>query len=149
MPRGIGYDIVFEHPNCDGAAWGAASYRDFLRFAAVLENLSQGVVMNFGSAVMGPEVFLKALAMARNVAHSCGRSIAGFETLVCDIQNLPPETAQEAAKDNPHYYFRPWKTLLVRTLSGGGQSHYVQGHHRETIPQLWAALGETADCKRG
>jgi hypothetical protein len=146
---GIGYDIVFEHPNCDGAAWGAASYRDFLRFAAILENLSHGVVMNFGSAVMGPEVFLKALAMARNLARREGRSIDGFDTLVCDLKNLPPGTAQETGKDNPHYYFRPWKTLLVRTLGGGGQSHYVQGQHRKTIPQLWTALGDTADFKRG
>jgi hypothetical protein len=146
---GIGYDIVFEHPNCDGAAWGATSYRDFLRFAGVLENLGGGMVMNFGSAVMGPEVFLKALAMARNAARRQGRHIKGFDTLVCDLQNLPPETKQETAKDNPHYYFRPWKTLLVRTLSGGGESSYVRGDHAETIPQLWAALVEAGDFQKG
>ncbi|MBU1909214.1 MAG: hypothetical protein KJ726_04125, partial [Verrucomicrobia bacterium] len=49
---GIGYDIVHEHPNCDGAAWGAVSYTDFLRFTRVIEGLEGGVVMNFGSAVM-------------------------------------------------------------------------------------------------
>ena len=54
---GIGYDIIHEHPNCSGAATGETSYRDFLRFAKVLERLEGGVVMNFGSAVMAPEVF--------------------------------------------------------------------------------------------
>jgi hypothetical protein len=146
---GIGYDIVFEHPNCDGAAWGATSYRDFLRFAGVLENLGGGMVMNFGSAVMGPEVFLKALAMTRNAARRQGRPISGFHTLVCDLHKLPPETTQETAKDDPHYYFRPWKTLLVRTLSGGGESSYVRGDHRETIPQLWAALVGPGDFQKG
>ncbi|MEJ2673419.1 MAG: hypothetical protein P8168_14740 [Deltaproteobacteria bacterium] len=146
---GIGYDIVFEHPNCDGAAWGATSYRDFLRFAGVLENLGGGMVMNFGSAIMGPEVFLKALAMARNVARRQGRQIVGFDTLVCDLQNLPSETTRETAKDDPHYYFRPWKTLLVRTLSGGGESNYLRGDHRATVPQLWAALVGPGDSQKG
>ena len=65
---GIGYDIVHEHPNCDGSAYGKTSYHDFLAYAHVIQELQNGVVMNFGSAVMAPEVFLKALAMARNVA---------------------------------------------------------------------------------
>ena len=69
---GIGYDIIHEHPNCDGAALGAASYRDFLIFARTVERLEGGVLLNFGSAIMGPEVYLKALAMARNVAHQAG-----------------------------------------------------------------------------
>ena len=70
---GVGYDILHEHPNCDGAALGAASYRDFLVFAQTVTRLEGGVLLNFGSAVMGPEVYLKALAMARNVAHQEGR----------------------------------------------------------------------------
>ena len=53
---GIGYDIIHEHPNCDGAATGAATYLDFLRLAKIIEKLEGGVVMNFGSAVMAPEV---------------------------------------------------------------------------------------------
>ena len=72
---GIGYDIVHEHPNCDGAAYGATSYTDFLRFTKALEKLEDGVIMNFGSAVMGPEVFLKALSMVRNVAKQENRKI--------------------------------------------------------------------------
>ncbi len=137
---GIGYDIVHEHPNCDGAAWGGASYHDFLCFAKVLENLSNGVIMNFGSAVMGPEVFLKALAMVRNAAAVENRKISGFTSLVCDIKSLPQNVRQEAAKNNPDYYFRPWKTMLVRSLSGGGESYYVQGTHSFTIPALWTAI---------
>jgi len=140
---GIGYDITHEHPNCDGAAYGATSYTDFLRFAYLLESLTSGVVMNFGSAVMGPEVFLKALSMARNVAKQKGETIAGFDTLVCDLKPLPPHTDREIEKTSPEYYFRPWKTMLVRTLSDGGKSHYVQGDHRETIPALWTAINET------
>ena len=58
---GIGYDIIHEHPNCDGAATGESSYRDFLSFAKVVQNLEGGVVMNFGSAVMAPEVYFKAV----------------------------------------------------------------------------------------
>ena len=61
---GIGYDILHEHPNCDGAALGAASYRDFLIFANTVERLENGVMLSFGSAIMAPEVYLKALAMS-------------------------------------------------------------------------------------
>ena len=98
---GLGYDIIHEHPNCDGAATGATSYRDFLYFAKVVENLEGGVVMNFGSAVMAPEVFLKALSMARNVAHQDGRYIKHFTTLVCDLRDLPDDFYVEPDKANP------------------------------------------------
>lgn len=136
----LGYDIVHEHPNCDGAAWGATSYSDFLHFAAVLEDLEGGVLMNFGSAIMAPEVYLKALAMVRNVAAREGREIRHFTTLVCDLRALPEDFSAEAPKDNPEYYFRPWKTMLVRTVADGGESYYVQGTHGETVPELWTAL---------
>mgnify|MGYP005660468117 FL=1 len=89
IPVGIGYDIIHEHPNFDGAATGETSYRDFLRFTTIVEELEGGVVMNFGSAVMAPEVFLKALSMARNVAHQEEREIKHFTTLVCDLHDLP------------------------------------------------------------
>jgi len=139
---GIGYDIIHEHPNCDGAATGATSYRDFLRFSAQVQNLEGGVIMNFGSAVMAPEVFLKALSMARNLAHQRGEVIRHFTTLVCDLYDLPEDTSKEAPKDNPAYYFRPWKTMLVRTVADGGQSFYVRGPHGQTIPALWSAITE-------
>lgn len=137
---GIGCDIIHEHPNFDGAATGACSYRDFLRFTGIMQNLEGGVVMNFGSAVMAPEIFLKALSMVRNVAHQEGRCIKHFTTLVCDLHALPRDFSQEPSKDNPAYYFRPWKTMLVRTVADGGESFYVQGPHSETVPALWTAV---------
>jgi hypothetical protein len=141
---GIGYDIVHEHPNFDGAAAGATSYEDFLRLAEAVEALEGGVVMNFGSAVMAPEVFLKALSMARNVAGQEGRSIRHFTTLVADLLELPATYGTEPPRDDPGYYFRPWKTMLVRTVADGGESFYVRGRHAETVPELWTALREVA-----
>ncbi len=139
---GTGYDIIHEHPNCDGAATGALSYNDFLRFASVVENLENGVVMNFGSSVMAPEVFLKALSMARNVAYQKGQVIKHFMSLVCDLHNLPDDYRTEPSKNSAAYFFRPWKTMLARTVSDGGESYYVKGKHGETIPALWTAINE-------
>ncbi|MHC4562603.1 MAG: GSU2086 family protein [Planctomycetota bacterium] len=133
---GIGYDIVHEHPSFDGAVYGSASYRDFLILASVLERLEGGVVLCFGSAVMGPEVYLKALAMARNVARQEGREIRRFTTAVFDLVNLTGDLHAEASKDAAEYYFRPYKTLLVRTVADGGTSFYIRGDHRATIPAL-------------
>ena len=142
---GVGYDIIHEHSNCDGAATGALSFNDFLKFASVVRNLEGGVVMNFGSAVMAPEVFLKALSMARNVAHQSGQKIRRFTTLVCDLYDLPQDYRSESPKNQPNYYFRPWKTMLVRTVADGGQGHYVSGRHEKTIPTLWAAVNSAED----
>lgn len=144
---GIGYDIVHEHPNCDGAATGKTSYIDFLCFSKIVERLEGGVVMSFGSAVMAPEVYLKALSMARNVAHQQGKTIKRFTTLVCDLHDLPEDFSVEPDKNNPAYYFRPWKTMLVRTVADGGESFYVQGRHLETIPALWMAINEEEDLR--
>jgi len=139
---GIGYDIIHEHPNCNGAATGALSYNDFLKLVSVVQKLDGGVVINFGSAVMAPEVFLKALSMARNVAHQNGKLINHFTTLVCDLHDLPDNFSKEAPKDSPAYYFRPWKTMLVRTVADGGKSYYVKGKHADTIPALWTAISK-------
>ena len=136
----IGCDITHEHPNFDGAAYGGTSYIDFLRLASVLESLEGGVVMNLGSAVMAPEVYLKALSMARNVARQKGRKISNITTLVCDLLELPLNYQEEPSKENPAYYYRPWKSMLVRTVADGGKSFYFKGRHRETVPQLWTAL---------
>jgi hypothetical protein len=133
---GVGYDILHEHPNCDGAALGQASYQDFLTFAATVERLEGGVLLNLGSAVMGPEVYLKALAMVRNVAHQEGRRIARFTTAVFDLVPLEGDVRQTAPKTDPRYYYRPWKTILARTVADGGESFYVQGDHRATVPAL-------------
>ena len=136
---GIGYDIIHEHPNADGGVLGRASYTDFLVFAEHVRKLEGGVVLNFGTAVMGPEVYLKALAMARNVAHQEGRRIAHFTTGVFDLIPLEGDVRQTAPKTDPRYYYRPWKTILVRTVADGGESFYVSGDHRVTLPHLYHA----------
>ncbi|HLJ47433.1 MAG TPA: hypothetical protein VKU01_15560 [Bryobacteraceae bacterium] len=133
---GIGYDITHEHPNCDGGAYGKASYRDFLSFTHTLERLEGGVVLSFGSAIMAPEVYLKALSMVRNVANQEGRKITGFTTAVFDIWPIRGDFRKELDKSDPGYYFRPHKTILVRTVADGGVSHYFEGEHRATLPAL-------------
>jgi hypothetical protein len=133
---GVGYDILHEHPNCDGAALGQSSYQDFLVLAETVTRLEGGVVLNLGSAVMGPEVYLKALAMARNVAHQQGQVIRHFTTAVFDLIPLDDDTRRQAPRSDPRYYYRPWKTILVRTVADGGESYYVQGDHRLTVPHL-------------
>lgn len=140
---GIGCDIVHEHPNANGAAIGEATYRDFLIYAKCIENLENGVFMDFGSAVIGPEVYLKALSMARNVAHQEGRKIGHFTTAVFDLLDLEGKDVNEAPpKNDPRYYFRPWKTILARTVADGGEGYYVQGVHKNTVPALaWELLG--------
>ncbi len=137
---GIGYDIIHEHPNCDGGALGAASYTDFLIFTAGVENLEGGVMLNFGSAIMGPEVYLKALSMARNVAHQSGRTISDFTTAVFDLVPIGGDIHKELPKTDPGYYFRPHKTILVRTVADGGESFYIRGDHRATFPALRKAI---------
>jgi hypothetical protein len=136
---GVGYDIIHEHPNCDGGALGQTSYRDFLIFTQGVTQLEGGVLLSFGSAVMGPEVYLKALAMSRNVAHQEGRTIRHFTTGVFDLIPLDDDYHRQAPKTDPRYYYRPWKTILVRTVADGGESHYVQGDHRVTVPSLYHA----------
>jgi hypothetical protein len=139
---GIGYDIIHEHPNCDGRALGAASYRDFLIFTKTMEKLEGGVMLNFGSAIMGPEVYLKALSMVRNVAHQHGRVIKNFTTAVFDLVPIQGDVHHELPKTDPGYYFRPHKTILVRTVADGGESFYFCGDHRATVAALRRALLE-------
>jgi len=136
---GIGYDITHEHPNADGGVLGRASYTDFLIFAEHVRNLEEGVLLNFGTAVMGPEIYLKALAMARNVAHQHGEKIARFTTAAFDLIPLDDDYRKQAPKTDPRYYYRPWKTILVRTVADGGESYYIPGDHRQTLPGLWRA----------
>ncbi len=137
----VGSDIIHAHANCQGEALGQCSYTDFLIFAHTVRHLEGGVYLNLGTAVTGPEVFLKALSMARNVAHRQGESIRRFATAVFDLVPLPPGYGQgPPGKEHPMYYYRPWKTLLVRTVQDGGQSYYFCGDHRRTVPGLWHAL---------
>ena len=140
---GIGCDIIHEHPNCDGAATGEATYTDFLIYTQSIMNLEGGVFLNFGSGVIGPEVYLKALAMTRNVKHQRNEKIAHFTTAVFDLLPLEGQDIHEAPpKTDPRYYFRPWKTILARTVADGGESFYVAGEHQKTIPALWRKIIE-------
>jgi hypothetical protein len=134
---GIGQDIIHEHPNLNGAALGDTSYRDFLIFAESIRHLEGGVLLNIGTSVMGPEVYLKALSMSRNVARQEGKSISHFTTAVFDLIELGPDYRHEAPKTNAAYYFRPYKTILVRTVQDGGESFYIQGNHQVTVPNLY------------
>lgn len=140
---GVGSDIIHAHANCDGASLGAASFTDFLIFAAAVEDLEGGVFLNIGTAVTGPEVYLKALSMARNVARQEQREIRHFTTAVFDLVELPEGyRAGPPSKSHSMYYYRPWKTILVRTVADGGESYYFSGDHATTIPSLWRGCRE-------
>jgi hypothetical protein len=89
---------------------------------------------------MGPEVYLKALAMARNVARQEGRSICLFTTAVFDLVPIGGDYHKELPKTDPGYYFRPHKTVLVRTVADGGACYYSCGDHRLAIPGLRQAI---------
>lgn len=133
----MGADTVHMHPTCTGKAWGHGSYNDFLIFAQAITQLEGGVFLNIGSAVMGPEIFQKALTMARNVAHRKGETINEFTTAVFDIAPLPHNWRDaELVEAEPLYYYRPWKTILRRAVANGGQSHYIMGDLSNTIPAL-------------
>ena len=134
---GIGNDILHEHPNASGRVLGEATFRDFLIYVQSITNLENGLFLNAGSAVTGPEVYLKALAMARNAALQRGKSIVHFTAAVLDIHHMPEECFRSVpAKTDPGYYFRPWKTILVRTVADGGRSFYIKGLHRDTLPSI-------------
>ncbi len=136
--------IVHEHPNFDGAAVGESSYRDFLTLAHFVENLEGGVMLNVGTAVMGPEVYLKALSMAGILLI---RKAAPSSTLPLRYLiwwTLGDDPTMEAPKTNAIYYFRPYKTVLVRTVADGGESHYIRGDHRATITHLHRLIMEKA-----
>ena len=121
----IGAEIIHQHPAADGAAIGDTSHRDFRRLAAALPALHDGgVVLNLGSAVILPEVFLKALTIARNLEH--GRP-THFTT--CDFDMLR--------------HYRPRVNVVERpTRTGGGRGYHVTGHHEIMLPLLAWAIAE-------
>jgi len=118
----IGTDIIHQHPSTDGAVLGEATYRDFQTFAAVCAQLEGGVVLNIGSAVIMPEVFLKALTIARNLGHTVDR----FTTATFDMTR----------------HYRPTENVQRRPTHLGGQGFYLIGHHEIMIPLLFAAITE-------
>ena len=134
----IGADIIHQHPACDGAALGAASYQDFLLFTHSVSLMEEGgVFLNFGSAVTGPEVFLKALSMSRNV----GRKVVDITTANFDLIRL--EMSDDSGPDRFHraeYYYRPKKNIIIRPTSLGRSGHHIAGDHRRTIPEIHRRL---------
>lgn len=121
----IGAEIIHQHPSTDGAALGATSHRDFRRLAGSLPALDQGgAVLNLGSAVVLPEVFLKALTIARNLH-------AGAPTHFL------------AADFDMQRHYRPRVNVVQRPTRAGGEGYLLTGHHELMIPLLvWGVLGE-------
>jgi hypothetical protein len=119
----LGADIIHQHPTADGAALGATTLRDFKRLAAALPALHDGgVVLNLGSAVVLPEVFLKALTIARNLNRG---KPTEFTACDCDMQR----------------HYRPRVNVVERPTLGGGRGIQLTGHHEILIPLLcWAVL---------
>jgi hypothetical protein len=119
----IGTDIIHMHPDASGEAIGAASLRDFRYFASSVAALGGGVYLNCGSAVVLPEVFLKAVALARNR----GASLEGLTTVNLDFTRL----------------YRPQTNVVSRPVAGLGKGYSLVGHHEIMIPLLAAALVES------
>lgn len=118
----IGTDIIHQHPTTKGSVLGEASYRDFQLLASMVAKLEGGVFVNFGSTVIIPEVFLKALTIARNLGHS----VKKFTTATFDMK----------------HHYRPAQNVVSRPTSLGGHGYYVVGHHELMIPLLAAAIME-------
>lgn len=131
----IGADIVHQHPAADFAILGAASGLDFRLFAGSVSQLEGGVYLNFGSAVTGPEVFLKALTMARNL----GFTVEKITTANFDLRPLPDPHAPISDRE-VDYYYRPRKNIVNRPASLGGRGFHIQGDHKVTIPNLYRRL---------
>ena len=134
--KGIGYDIIDQHPSADYAAMGYTTGEDFLRFAHTVSQLEGGVFLNLGSAVMGPEVYLKTLSMARNIAAQRGEEIRHFTTANFDLIDFP-DFRDEGNPTEAHYYHRPKKTILVRTVKDGGDSYHISGDFDRTVPKMY------------
>lgn len=124
----VGADIIHQHPSSDGAALGATSHRDFKRLAGALGDLHEGgVVLNLGSAVIMPEVFLKALTIARNL--SAGRP-TDFTACDCDMQR----------------HYRPRVNVVERPTMTGGRGIQLTGHHEILIPlMIWGVIDQLGD----
>ncbi len=118
----VGTDIIHMHPEADGAMIGEGSLKDFRLFASVVSDLEGGVYINLGSAVIMPEVFLKALAVARNLGHK-----------VEDITTVNMDFIQ---------HYRPRENVLCRPTMMKGRSYALTGHHEIMFPLLAAMIIE-------
>ena len=137
--KGIGYDIIDQHPSADYAAMGWTTGEDFLCFAHSVSRLEGGVFLNLGSAVMGPEVYLKSLSMARNIAAQRGEEIRHFTTANFDLIDFA-DFQDEGSPTDAHYYHRPKKTILIRTVKDGGEGYHISGDFSVTVPQLYRLI---------
>lgn len=124
----VGTDIIHMHPAVDGAALGEGSLRDFRLFAAVVAGLEGGVYMNLGSAVIMPEVFIKALTLARNLGHVVDK----ITTVNVDFLT----------------HYRPLMNVVRRPTQKGGTGHSLIGHHELMLPLLAAGVLERLSNKR-
>jgi len=123
----IGAEIIHQHPSADGAALGATSHRDFRRLAASLPTLDHGgAVLNLGSAVVLPEVFLKALTIARNLGDG---KPTNFTTCDLDMQR----------------HYRPRMNVVQRPTLAGGTGYEITGHHELMVPLLVWGVVEALD----
>jgi hypothetical protein len=121
----LGTDIIHMHPAASGRALGEGSLRDFRYFVSSVARLDHGVYLNCGSAVVLPEVFLKAVSLARNR----GCSLAGLTTVTIDFARM----------------YRPQVNVVNRPTAGVGRGYYLVGHHELLIPLLAAALVEGSE----
>jgi len=120
---GIGTDIIHQHPSFNAALTGEGSLRDFYLLVEEVRRLNNGgVVLNFGSAVVLPEVFLKALNLARNL----GNKVKNFTTANFDMI----------------YQYRPMQNVVSRPVEAGGKGFYIVGHHEIMLPLLAQAIIE-------
>lgn len=118
----IGTDIIHQHPSANGAAIGEGSLLDFRNFVYSISKLEEGVLINFGSAVILPEVFLKAVTVARNLGHKLER----FTTANFDMISQ----------------YRPYQNILSRPTSKGGKGYNITGHHEIMMPLLYRSIIE-------
>ncbi|MEO7502501.1 MAG: hypothetical protein ABIW94_07670 [Gemmatimonadaceae bacterium] len=123
----LGAEIIHQHPAANGAAIGDTSHRDFRRLAASLPQLHEGgVVLNLGSAVIMPEVFLKALTIARNLNAS-----KPIDFTTCDLDMIR--------------HYRPRVNVVIRPTNAGGTGYEITGHHEIMVPLLAWAVAEELD----
>lgn len=133
----LGTDIIHQHPIVDFAAIGATSGVDFHKMCYSVSQMAGGVFLNFGSGVIGPEVFLKALSISRNL----GYPTFDITTANFDLIDLGDYREKIGQKD-PQYYYRPRKNIVNRPTSMGGKGWHFCGDHKETIPNLYSRLIE-------
>ena len=133
----LGTDIIHQHPTCDMSVIGKCSGLDFKKMCASVCDLEGGVFLNFGSAVIGAEVFLKALSIARNLGYQNFHiTTANFDLI--DLGDYRSKIGYE----DPNYYYRPRKNIVNRPTSRGGLGWHFCGDHQHTIPTLYDKLNK-------